>query len=146
MNFLLLFFHLIPLLKHWCKCITPITFLIFLFISLSRATKSEVIFLAFIFSIAERAVAESEIHDGFLLHTVKIVFLYKLFECLRKSPSVIIFIFPFFYLQQTKHNPFFDISFVAASIFFFEEIKGISLPFAMISFTKIRDVANVPDG
>ena len=34
--------------------------------SLFRATKSEVIFLEFIFSIAESAVAESEIQVGFL--------------------------------------------------------------------------------
>ena len=96
--------------------------------------------------MAERAVAVSEIQVGFLLHTFKIIFLYKLFECLRKSPSVKILIFPLFSLQQTTPNLFLDISAIAARIVLSEEINGISFFFAMISFTRIKDVANVPDG
>ena len=111
-----------------------------------RETKSEVIFKKFIFSIALSAVAESEIQVGFLLDALEIVFLYKLFEFLRISPSVKILIFPFFSLQQTIPNLYFDISFIAARIVLFEEIKGISFPFAIISFTKINDVAKVPEG
>ena len=56
------------------------TFLIFLFISWLHATKRDVIFSEFIFSIAERAVLESEIQVGFLLDIFEIVFLYKLFS------------------------------------------------------------------
>ena len=99
-----------------------------------RATNNEVIFREFILSIADRAVAESEIQVGFLLHTFEIVFLYKLFECLRKSPSDKILILPFFSLQQTKPNFFLDISCMAVRIVLFVEINGISFPFAMISF------------
>ena len=86
--------------------------------SLLRVTKSAVIFLEFIFSIAESAVAESEIQVGFLLDTFEIVFLYKLFECLRISPSVKMLIFLFFSLQQTKPNFFFDISAIAVRTVF----------------------------
>ena len=86
-----------------------------------------------------------ELHTHYL-KTLMICFLYKLFECLRKSPSVKILIFPFFSLQQTKPNFFLDISFIAVRIVLFAEINGISFPFAMISFTWIKDVAKVPDG
>ena len=75
--------------------------------SLLRATNRDVIFKLFILLIAESAVAELEIQAGLGLQTFKIFFLYKLFECLRKSPSVRILILPLFSLQHTIPNFFF---------------------------------------
>ena len=48
--------------------------------------------------------------------------------------------------MQTNPSFFLVISFMASCIVFLALTNGISLSLAIISFTKIRDVASVPDG
>ena len=96
--------------------------------------------------MAERAVDSSEIQVGFFVAIFTIFFVNKLLECLRKSPSEITDILPFFSLQQTIHNFFLVISFIADCIVLFAETNGISFFLPIISPTNIKDEANVPDG
>ena len=64
---------------------TPTTFLVFLSISWFFVTRREEILKLVIFSIADKAVAFSDIQTGFFVAIFMIFFLYKLLENLEKN-------------------------------------------------------------